>query len=217
MALELFHVPYSVTAGGHEARIERVSAPDSARALLWPARSALLARAAAGWLGAKRIPIFASVLSDQAAELILANEEGTWVPVAAVRSGDGEPLGSVWRREDGSVFLPFDPDEVHLNLLSERYRELLLRPGARNWRAAAMRACYRVRRLMPKAVQIWLRRRYAPFQARTAVPEMAGRNWAARLPGLPDLAAAGGRCGTPSAHRELAERRRVGIRRPSRR
>jgi hypothetical protein len=116
------------------------------------------------------MPIFASIVSDRAAEPILAKEGGTWVPVAPVRSGDGESLGSVWRREDGSVFLPFDPDEVHLNLLSERYREFLLGPGARNWRAAAMRIYYRVRGLMPKAMQIWLRRRYAPLQARTAFP-----------------------------------------------
>jgi hypothetical protein len=170
MALELFRAPYSVAGDGGGSGLERLSAPEGGPALLWPSASALLGHPAAGWLGQDRIPIFASVVSDQAAESILAEHGGSWTPVGAVCSVGGDRLGSVWRCEDGSVFLPFDPDEVHLNLLSEGYREILLRPGARNWRALAMRGYYRVRGLMPKAVQIWLRRRYAPFQARSAFP-----------------------------------------------
>ncbi len=170
MALELFRAPYAVAGDAGGSGLERLSAPEGGRALLWPSASALLGHPAVGWLGQDQIPIFASVVSDQAAELILAEHGGSWTPVGAVHSVSGDRLGSVWRCADGSVFLPFDPDEVHLNLLSEDYREILLRPGARNWRALAVRGYYRVRGLMPKAVQIWLRRRYAPFQARTAFP-----------------------------------------------
>ena len=170
MALELFRTPYSVAGAGGDSGLERLSSPDGGRALLWPSSSVLSGPPEAGWLGQDRIPIFASVVPDQAAESILAKHGGKWSPVGAVRSVSGERLGSVWRGDDGSVFLPFDPDEVQLNLLSESYREILARPGARRWKSLAMRGYYRVRGLMPKAVQIWLRRRYAPFQARTPFP-----------------------------------------------
>jgi hypothetical protein len=83
---------------------------------------------------------------------------------------EGKHLASVWRRDDGSLFLPFDPDEVRLSLLSESYHEALERRAARQWRRLAMHIYYRSRDAMPRALQIWLRRRYARVQARSQFP-----------------------------------------------
>ena len=151
---------------------ERLWGVEGGPELVWPTSPADHAAPAAGWLGddpETRIPIFASVVPDDAAESLLSHHAGSWKPIGTVASIAGERLGSVWRSEDGSVFLPFDPDEVQVNLLSERYRDVL-RSDGRDWRRFAMRAYYRVRALLPKAVQIWLRRRYAPLQARSAFP-----------------------------------------------
>src|SRR5205814_442682 len=65
-------------------------------------------------------------------------------------------------REAG-VFLPFDPDEVMLNFWAERY---VTRggPGVRQ------RAYYAVRPLLPRRVQIALRRLYSRVQRRTPFP-----------------------------------------------
>ena len=32
-------------------------------------------------------------------------------------------MASIWRNQDGSIFLPFDPDQVIVNYWSERYLE----------------------------------------------------------------------------------------------
>jgi hypothetical protein len=170
MALDIFRTPYSITRDGRGRSLECLSPCDGARALLWPSSSALSGPPVAGWLDREQIPIFASIVSDHEAESTLAQYGGSWLPRAPVCSLGGDRLGSVWQSEDGSVFLPFDPDEVQLNLLSERYHDILLGPGSRNWRRMAMRGYYSVRGVMPKALQIWLRRRYAPFQARATFP-----------------------------------------------
>ncbi len=79
-------------------------------------------------------------------------------------------MASIWQRDDGSVFLPFDPDEAQLSLLSEGYQEILSRQSARQLRGVAMRGYYRIRNFTPKPTRIWLRRHFAHVQARTQFP-----------------------------------------------
>jgi hypothetical protein len=100
----------------------------------------------------------------------LSEHGGGWKRFGTVAQIGGHALGSIWRREDGSVFLPFDPDEAHLALLSERYHAPLAGSLKRDWRRTALRGYYRARGLMPRPVWIWLRRRYAPIQARATFP-----------------------------------------------
>jgi hypothetical protein len=68
------------------------------------------------------------------------------------------------------VFLPFSPDAALLNLWSEAYQ--LGQSGARSpgVKRLALMAYYRLRPLLPRAVQIALRRQFARLQARTAFP-----------------------------------------------
>lgn len=125
-------------------------------------------RGAGGVLG--NIPIFARLLSDRQAEDVLERYGGDWSRARAIVGRDGEHVASIWRREDGSVLLPFDPDEVCESYWSERYVELLRSEASRRTQRGAMQTYYRVRGLLPRKAQIWLRRRYASRQARTPFP-----------------------------------------------
>jgi hypothetical protein len=82
--------------------------------------------------------------------------------------GDGWSLAADGALErDGDVFLPFDLGATMLRLWSERYATGSGRTGLKR---LALRSYYTVRPVLPRAVQIWLRRRFAPVQARTRFP-----------------------------------------------
>ena len=139
--------------------------------LLWPGEGQLEGDPGMAFLAGPGDPvrIFARLTGDAVARRLLDEHGGSWSRVLALEGADGAPQASIWRCADGSVFLPFDPDEVCLNYWSERYRGTLR--GTRE-RASehALRLYYGARGALPRAVQIWLRRRYAPIQARTAFP-----------------------------------------------
>jgi hypothetical protein len=172
MALDVFRTPQAV-AHSTRRELERLWARDDGPCLLWPRSPGDDAPPVAAWLGPDddcRIPIFARVVPDAAAEAMLARHGGKWSRLASVAGAGGTWVGSIWKCDEGSVFLPFDPDEVQLNYLTERYREILIGRRADRRRRLALRCYYRIRGYLPKALQIWLRRRYAPIQARAAFP-----------------------------------------------
>lgn len=157
-------VPYEVVAGD-----------DGVVARIRGARGELLWRVAQetdalqpSWL--RTIPLFCRVLTDAETRELLANER--WQPDEPVVDASGAPVGSVWRDGEGGVFLPFDPAAAMELVRSERY----LDPAGRRRSAAArakrgaMVAYYRVRPLLPRGLQIALRRRFARIQARATFP-----------------------------------------------
>ena len=80
-------------------------------------------------------------------------------------------LGSIWRAADGSVFLPFDPDEVIENYWSERYLRGLPRLRvARAARSTMMRAYYRTRPLLPRCSRSGCADASPAIQARSPFP-----------------------------------------------
>src|SRR4051812_13393705 len=79
-----------------------------------------------------------------------------WHDVAGVRVFARCLDGGIQRR-DGAIHLPFDPDEALLNLRREAY----VREGLRS---AARRAYYRARPLLPRPLQIALRRSFTHVQ-----------------------------------------------------
>lgn len=175
LTLDHFGVPYEVvdTSSRGEPALERLESIEGGRVLLWPRRpvgdsspvtAALVTRTEPS------IPMFGNLVTDDAARDLLDKQGGSWVRAIPVRAATGEHVASIWRRGDGSVFLPFDPDEVRLNYLSERYQAIARGTGGRDWRRLAALAYYRGRRLLPRAVQIWLRRCYAYLQARSRFP-----------------------------------------------
>lgn len=117
------------------------------------------------------ITVCARVLDDARARELLDGEAGEWTAVVAVTDVQGHRAGSIWRDGLGNVVLPFDPDEVVTTLWSEGYTRHVGRNGRGLMSRVMLRAYYRVRGLMPRALQIWIRRHYARIQALTPFPK----------------------------------------------
>jgi len=142
------------------------------RELLWPAEFEQRAAPAGVRLQTREtaIPVFARVLDDGSARRLLSQRDSSWEPVAALVDDGEARAGSIWRDERGNVLLPFDPDEVCHCLWSERYQELLRSSAGRRRHRLAMRTYYTVRCLLPRPLQIRLRRLYARRQASVRFP-----------------------------------------------
>jgi hypothetical protein len=113
--------------------------------------------------------LHARVLPEEHLAPVLAGAGRTW--------RRGEPLldsekrvGSVWYADDGSVVLPFDPGEVVTTFWSEAYTTVTVGAGVGRARSAAMSAYYAARPLLPRSLQLGLRRAYSRVQARTTFP-----------------------------------------------
>jgi peptidoglycan/xylan/chitin deacetylase (PgdA/CDA1 family) len=115
-------------------------------------------------------PIFGRVHPDASVEDYLREEPGEWRRTMLIRDATGVGYASVWRHDDGSVLLPFDPDELILNLWSERYKQLLGAAATVVLGGLARRAYYKVRPYMWRGAQIRLRRLFSRYQARTTFP-----------------------------------------------
>jgi hypothetical protein len=173
VTLEHFGTPYRVGQSQAGPGLEQLSVDGDAAALLWPSApgdGGTLTAASLRGPGGGEIPIFARLVPDDRAEAMLSPRRVNWTRAYAIFDGSGDQAASIWRGDDGSVFLPFDPDEVRLNYISEGYRDVGRRPGGHDWRRIAMLGYYRARDLMPRPVQIWLRRHYARIQAKTPFP-----------------------------------------------
>ena len=171
--LEEFRTPYQVSEAPAAPGIEQLRPSTGGPSLLWPSSSHDHALPVAAWLGTPEsggIPIFARMTPDRIAECLLAEHGGSWAPAQPLFGNGEERVASIWRGCDGSVFLPFDPDEVRLSYLTERYLETARGPRADSRRRLAMGCYYRLRGVLPRPVQIHLRRRYARLQARRTFP-----------------------------------------------
>ena len=170
--LDHFRVPYELDQGLAADGIEQLRAGAAGPALLWKTDTAGPS-VAAKLRGADletEVPVFARILADSAVEPLLPVGAGEWRRTRTVTGRGGVPLGSIWRAADGSVFLPFDPNEVVERFWSESYLTASQGTGMRGVRRGLMLAYYRLRPLLPRPVQIWLRRRFARVQARSRFP-----------------------------------------------
>ena len=168
--LDHFRVPYEVAPHAVRSGVQQLWMPRGGPRLLWRAGTPARAQRVVISDSAAGIPIFASILSDASVQLILEQQGGMWERAREVTSPDGEPLGWIWREADGSVFLPFDPNEVIHSFWTERYLEVSSGGRLRGGRRRLVRAYYRVRPVLPRRVQIALRRRFARLQARSRFP-----------------------------------------------
>lgn len=110
--------------------------------------------------------IFGRAIPDDAMGSILGP---AWHTAEAVTDLDGSPAASVWRDATGSICFPFDPSEAILAFWSEAYQ------GIRNGRhshgpSRTIRLYYRIRPIVPRSLQIAIRRAYARRSARTEFP-----------------------------------------------
>ena len=167
-----FRVPYELDPGLGLAGLEQLQPVAGGPALLWPSDydAPPVAVSVPGTDRSTPIPFFARVRSDSSVEPLLAERGGSWQRARELTTASGEVAGSIWRAADGSVLLPFDPNEIIESFWSERYLRTACGRKSRRARRALMLAYYRTRPFLPRQVQIWLRRRWARVQARSVFP-----------------------------------------------
>ena len=167
---EYFRVPYTVspvsaTLPPGWARLRPLENVGTERALYWPTESARAART--GLFHVAGLTLAGPVVAQSPYGVLPGAVEG-WRRVAPVLDGSGTRIASIWRDRDGSIWLPFDPGAVMHCLWSEKYRALdakarLLETG----RALALRGYYAVRPLLPRSLQLRMRRVLARHQQGT--------------------------------------------------
>ena len=177
IVLDELRVPYEQvgfdTATGDEAdpfplsgfAVLRQSDRPEAPHLRWPSTTAHLA-------GEPRLysfagtPFFARLVPDPVLRELAAQHD--WVAGARVHDAADRVVGAVWRERDGGVVVPFDLNEAILNLTMERYRDPTGgsgRPGG-----TKLRAYYMLRPLLPRRLQLAMRRAFSRFQGRRQFP-----------------------------------------------
>ncbi|HEU5277376.1 MAG TPA: hypothetical protein VFU26_00585 [Gaiellaceae bacterium] len=169
---DYFRVPYSRIDGAHlPSGLAALTSTGSSTSLYWPLGAALLTEG-----GALRnyfldsTPLFARLIPDGTVRTWLRRLGGTWHPAEELHDERGTLIGAVWRREDGSIVLPFDPGEVMRNFWEERYVDYA-RPAVLSRLAAlARRGYYRARPLLPRSVQMSMRRSFSRVQSKARFP-----------------------------------------------
>ena len=159
---DYLRVPYSpdavVAPELHEAGLDAAIRPgeDPWPALIWPATSARLAAPSAfRW---DEMRLVGSLMPDLSS--VVERLPGRWEAADRLHDPGGSTIANIWREAGGSVLLPFDPGEVMRSFWTEAYREH--GPGGgRRLRRVALRAYYLLRPLIPRRIQIAMRRRYA--------------------------------------------------------
>jgi hypothetical protein len=182
---DYFRVPYEVRppaqrdshagAAAFVRTLTAVARPGrAARSLMWVgADTGPAAQSAAGQpgrYGLGTFTFFGPVVPDAAARAMLPGPEQHWQQAEPIRDADGSQVAAVWRDTDGNVFLPFDPGEVMRLFWSEGYRDIGRSAVKAVSHAAAMRGYYLVRPLLPRSVQLTMRRLFTRVQAASPFP-----------------------------------------------
>jgi hypothetical protein len=171
---DYFRVPHTrldAAAGAEEAAgIASLRSVEGGPALFWSAAPSARSRVRPDAYVVAGIPIFGAVLPDTAVGSRLARIGGTWRPQTAIRDGRAGVVGFIWRRADGSVFVPFDPSEIISTYLSERYKMRTGPTVGTRLESLARRSYYRVRPLLPRSTQMRMRRSFSRVQAKVQFP-----------------------------------------------
>jgi hypothetical protein len=169
---DYFRVPYDRVEGKSACPgLASLWARERSATLSWPLEPVLVTkrRTPSSYLLGST-PLFGRVASDDTVRAWLRYIGGSWHPVEEVRNEHGVVIGSVWREDDGSIVLPFDPSEPIRNFWNERYLEYA-RPAALNHLAElARRGYYRARPLLPRSVQMRMRRSFSRVQSKARFP-----------------------------------------------
>lgn len=164
--LDHLRVPYEVAASGSSGpgaslgRLWATDRPDGAQ-LIWPMSPA---RGRSHFRGAFEVAgcRLAGTVTAAHPEDLLRDPDVAWRPLHDVVDLDGHRVGAVLTNERGDVWLPFDPGAVMHGLWSESYRRLGGTARLRSLvRRTGVRAYYVLRPLVPRNLQLSLRRRIA--------------------------------------------------------
>ena len=170
---DYFRVPYEITAqtspdgalAGAIGRLQARNGPNR-RSLMWlrsdaPGDAPLRSRL--GRYQLEGFNVVGHVMREVPASLLQRMGSG-WRATQPILDTDGRVVSSIWTDQNGSVFLPFDPGEVMQCLWSERYTTVGRAALTRRARSAMVRTYYVVRPLLPRPVQMRLRRTLARRQ-----------------------------------------------------
>lgn len=163
--LEALGVPYEFITGAPEPRLTRLEHASGGPALMWLRGPGLRGAYRLG-----RIPLLTGLMSDEEAESLLDATGQTWRRELDIVDAEGRVVAATRRADDGSLFLPFDPDDASGTLLREAYLELTTPKITTKTKTLARAAYYRLRPLLPRGVQMALRRRFARVQDRATFP-----------------------------------------------
>jgi len=158
-------------------------------ALRWPSFEALNSHLKTlppvGFYHLDSILMSGRVLPDKLCEPWLRHAGITWTRSASIMDTHGKHVASEWRGDDGSIFLPYDPSAIIRDYWSEAYHGAMRHSVVSAVKRCAMVSYYRVRPLLPRASQIWMRRLFSRIQARSRFPrwpiETALQSFYARL------------------------------------
>jgi peptidoglycan/xylan/chitin deacetylase (PgdA/CDA1 family) len=164
---DYFRVPYRrVEPSAASLSLHRLSPRSSEATLSWPVESALEAeRPSKYFLGS--FQLFGRVAPDSSVRSWL---RGSWHAAEDVCDDQGSVIGAVWRDEVGSVVLPFDPGEAIRNFWNEGYLDYARHPALGRLAALARRGYYRARPLLPRSVQMTMRRSFSRVQLKARFP-----------------------------------------------
>jgi hypothetical protein len=164
---DYFRVPYARVDHVEESLLERLTAGGPA-SLLWPSE-ALIGELRTGLHVVGSIPIFARVLDEQKVRALVRKLPGSWRRGEPVRS-KGTTVSAVWRSDDGGALLPFDPNEAIESFWTERYAEVGARGFTTRTASLAREGYYRARPLLPRDLQLRIRRSFSRLQRKTTFP-----------------------------------------------
>ena len=169
---DYFRVPYTLVDDEPAASgLVSLSVRGQSPSLSWPLESALATerrRPTRYLLGST--PLFGRIASDGNVRAWLRHIGGAWHPVEDVRNEQSVVAGAVWRKDDGSIVLPFDPSELIRNFWNERYLEYLRPASFSHLAGLARRGYYRARPLLPRGVQMSMRRSFSRVQSKSQFP-----------------------------------------------
>ena len=113
--------------------------------------------------------LFGRMVPDTAIPAMLGEIGRGWRPTEAAEAS-GQPVAAAWRDDVGNIFLPFDPGEVMHYFWSEKYRGVGRSALSDTVRAVSLRSYYLARPLLPRAIQLQLRRVFTLVQAKSTFP-----------------------------------------------
>ncbi len=176
---DYFRVPYDVLAPGPGVtpvgRL-RVGRPQEevARSLFWlrsGAKAALPEKESRpGRYQLADLILFGRVVGNPAVPGLLRGSGHGWRPAEVITDASGQPAAAIWRDDDGNVFLPFDPGEIMHYFWSEKYLGVGRSGLSAAARAAILRTYYLARPLLPRPLQLGLRRVFTRFQGKSTFP-----------------------------------------------
>lgn len=181
---DYFRVPYETVQAGSSSehfqtrpplgRLRPVGRPEeSARSLFW-LRSDMIDGKEKAWPAGcyqlEDMTLFGRVALNSAVPEILRGLGQGWYPSDSVIDPSNQPVAAVWRDNDGNVFLPFDPGDVIDYFWSEKYREVGRSAVSAAARTVALRSYYLARPLLPRPLQLQLRRVFTHVQGKSPFP-----------------------------------------------